>query len=325
MSGPEIEVERERRLLPARIAGQAGLVTRQQAIAAGHSRNWIRWQVTSGRWTQLHRGVYLTTPGRDDWEMHAVASLLAVGPPCVLAGSSAGAAWGLASRDVNRFTIVVPYSRRGLSRPKISVVRSRAFSERAHETEWPHRTSAEHTIFDLALEHGPDRVIALMAKGCQLRIVTETSLAAALVQRRGQPHRDIIREALGLVGDGAESAAEVRHIRDVERAHGLPIGLRQEPAPGSRKRDSSYAEVRVIVEIDGRLGHEGWVARQKEGKRDRKAATDGWLTVRGGWTDVAVEPCDFASDLDSIFRSRGWPGQATACDRPTCAVRRLAA
>ena len=82
-------------LLRARVLGQAGLVTRAQAIAGGISLESVRWALASGRCLALHPGVYPTTPGRDDWELRAVAVLLSVGGPVALAGASARFAWGL--------------------------------------------------------------------------------------------------------------------------------------------------------------------------------------------------------------------------------------
>lgn len=312
-------------LLRARVAGQAGLVTRAQLLGAGWTYEMIRWRVSSGRWVRVHPGVYLTTPGRDDWELRAVAALLAVGSPSCLFGQSAGEAWGLVPRtepasdqSLDDVSVVVPFDRGAATVDGITVSRSRHFAARVHPTEWPHRTTVEHTVLDLALGHGVDRCIALMAKACQLRLTNESALAKALEDRPTQPYRRLLREALGLVAGGAESAAEVRYIRDVEQAHGLPSGVRQEPAPGSRSRDSEYPGFGVIVEIDGRLGHVGWVNQQRAGRRDRKAAATGRLTVRGGWSDVAASPCEFAADLSEIFASRGWRGRGTPCGAENC-------
>lgn len=313
------------RLLDARIAGQSGLVTRAQALRGGYSPDAIRWRLSSGRWVQVHRGVYLTTPGRDDWELRAVAALLTVGTPSALCDVSAGIAWGLAAVDSADLRIVVPYGRNGADRPGITVVRSRLFAERVHPMAWPHRTTAEHTIFDMAMGRDLDRVAALMAKGCQLGITTERALGAALSTRTGQTHGGLVAEMLGLVGAGAESAAEARFIRDVEQAHGLPAGISQEPATASRMRDRTFGATQVIVEIDGRLGHAGWSNRLRDGRRDRKHARGGWLTVRGGWPDVAGSPCEFADDLVEIFVGRGWRGSPRACRRGECVLRRRAA
>ncbi|MGN6754289.1 MAG: hypothetical protein ACTHJJ_17240 [Intrasporangium sp.] len=86
------------RLLPARLAGQSGLVSRAQALAGGYSAAKLRWKVQSGRWIAIHPAVYLTEPGRDDWETRAVAALLFVGLPSALSGASAARAWGLSPR-----------------------------------------------------------------------------------------------------------------------------------------------------------------------------------------------------------------------------------
>lgn len=333
------------RLTRARIAGQAGLVTVDQLKVAGWTPDAMLWQVTSGRWTRPHRGVYLTTPGRDDWEVTAVAALLAVGPPVCLCGESAGQAWGLLSKRPpeaatagsrtgdtpqsgprgEAVRVLVPLRRNNGAWDGIEVIRSRHYDDRVHPTEWPHRTTVEHTVFDLALGHGPDRAIALMAKACQLRLTTEAKLAAVLERRVTQPHRKVLREALGLVGEGAESAAEVRYIRDVEKAHGLPRGIRQVPAPGSRRRDSEYPDYGVVVEIDGRLGHVGWLNQQRDGRRDRQAAAIGKVTVRGGWPDLTPSACEFAAELAAIFGVRGWSGRARPCGSPRCRLLEAAA
>ena len=46
------------------------------------------------RWVCVQRGVYSTTPGRDDWPSQALAALLRIGLPSALCGPSAGFLWG---------------------------------------------------------------------------------------------------------------------------------------------------------------------------------------------------------------------------------------
>ncbi len=78
------------------------------------------------------------------------------------------------------------------------------------------------------------------------------------------------------MADGAESAMEVRYVRDVERAHGLPRGDATGPyarRPRAERHDVGYVEQRVLVELDGELGHEGRAARIRDGRRDRRGAT----------------------------------------------------
>jgi very-short-patch-repair endonuclease len=110
-----------------------------------------------------------------------------------------------------------------------------------------------------------------------------------------------------MTADGAESAMEIRYLRDVERPHGLPRGRRQRPAPGGgrERHDIGYEEQQVLVELDGRVGHAGFEAQQRDGRRDRRGATQGWLTIRAYWPDVAETPCELAVDVANVLVSRG--------------------
>jgi hypothetical protein len=312
------------RLLPARIAGQSGLVTKAQALAGGYTQAQVRWKVKSGRWSAVHPGVYLTEPGRDSWETRAVAALLFVGLPSALCGVSAARAWGLSARTDEEIHVIVPMNRRRSRRPGIETHRSRSFDSRVDPRAWPHRTTVEHTVLDLMAGMGLDGAIALIAKACQQGLTTDESLLAALRTRPSQPRFSLLAEALVDVGDGVHSAAELRYLRDVVTAHGLPRGKRQAPGPRSTARDTAYEEVRVIVEVDGRRGHQGWLGQQRDGQRDRGAAADGWLSVRVFWVDVAGTPCRLAVELGAIFRTRGWTGEVQPCARLDCVAGRAA-
>lgn len=302
------------------IRGQSGLVTRTQALEAGLTDHTISWRLASGRWVTVHPGVYLTEPGRGDWEMQAVAALLHLGPGAALHRRSAAFAWGLVRSPGPSIQAIVPATRRGGTRAGVVVTRSRHTSERTDPTAWPHRIRLEHTIFDLASDSTPERAVALMASACQKGLTNEQRLRETLTCRPRQPHGALLREPLEIVGDGAESVAEVRYVRDVERAHGLPPGHRQAPMPGHGRRDNDYPQLTTVVEVDGRIGHEGWVGRSRDGRRDRAAAVEGKLTVRAFWVDVALAPCELAADLGTIFVQRGWEGVATSCRRRDCRV-----
>lgn len=291
----------------------------------GISLESVRWALASGRWVALHPGVYLTTPGRDDWEVRAVSVLLSVGGPVALAGSSARFAWGLERREPETADVVIPAARRAAVRPGLVVTRTRRFDEQVHATAWPHRTTVEHSVLAVKRSDPADRVLALVARACQQGLTSEARLAEALASRPGQPHAALLRECLADVGAGAESAAEIRYVRDVERAHGLPVATRQVVLGQNRRCDNLYADQHLVLEIDGRLGHEGWTGRVRDGVRDRAAARQGRLTVRGYWPDVAVAPCTFAEEVGFLLRLRGWRGAPRACRRRGCALRRARA
>ncbi len=309
----------------ARIAGQAGLLTRAQARAADLTERAIDWRLSSGRWAVVHPGVYLTTPGRDDWEMRAVAALLHAGKGAVLSGRSAGHVWGVVRGEPAPIEVAVPWTRIVRAPPGVVVTRGRHVTDRTHPTEWPHRLDAPHTVWDLAAGRDLDGTVGLAAKAIDLGITTTDALHLALEDRPRQRHRAVLTEILAHVDRGAESPAEVRYLRDVERGHGLPRGTVQSPTVDGRRRDVEYEELRVVVEIDGRLNHDGWQARKRDGRRDRKTLAAGTVTIRAYWTDLGPDPCDLAADVATILRERGWAGAPTPCRRKECLVAPAAA
>lgn len=119
---------------------------------------------------------------------------------------------------------------------------------------------------------------------------------------------------LGDLGDGGESPAEVRWVRDVERSHGLPVAVRQQPTGDGGRRDNVYEEFGLVVEVDGRLGHEGWDGRRRDGRRDRRAARSGRLTVRVFWDELVQSPCDLAVEVGELLRVRDGPGRRSPAD-----------
>jgi len=105
-------------------------------------------------------------------------------------------------------------------------------------------------------------------------LTTANRLLAAVAARKRMRWRRDIRAILGDVGSGAESPLEVRYLRTVERAHGLPRGLRQAPRArrgGRYYDDVGYAAFGVLVELDGRLGH-GADGHFRDLRRDNAAA-----------------------------------------------------
>ena len=74
--------------LDSKVANQAGIITRKQAIGAGMSSRAIEWKITAGRWQQVYRGVYATFTG----SLPRQATLWAT-RPAVPGPALAGRAW----------------------------------------------------------------------------------------------------------------------------------------------------------------------------------------------------------------------------------------
>jgi hypothetical protein len=112
---------------------------------------------------------------------------------------------------------------------------------------------------------------------------------------------------------------ERRFLLHVERAHGLPEGRRQgreRTRSGTAYRDGEYVDQALVLELQGRLGHEWALDHWADLGRDLDAATCGRLTLRAGWGQV-LQPCRFADVLAAVLTARGWTGTPLPCG-PRC-------
>jgi hypothetical protein len=134
----------------------------------------------------------------------------------------------------------------------------------------------------------------------------------------------LLTSVLADVADGAQSGAEVLYVRDVERAHGLPVATRQGPSDrGPRRyRDNLYGAEVLVVEVDGRLGHELWSDRVRDGRRDREVLAGDQVTTRVFWSDLALTPCRTAVEVAAVLTRRGWTGRPHRCRKRACEVPR---
>jgi len=307
---------------------QRDLLTRRQCLAAGMSAKAVHCRVRSGRWVRMHPGVYLTRPGRDDRDTAAMAALLAVDTADVvgeaaLCGASAAYLWGLERQPPAVIELVVPYHRTVAAPHGARVRRSMRWNDLVHEMAYPWRTTVAATVMELAGRGTEADALSLVARAVQKELAMPAELRREIRARGGHRYSRVLVPALEDVDDGAESGAELLYVRDVERAHGLPRSVRQAPSDVGRRRfhDFGYEEFTLVVEVDGRLGHEEWADRVRDGRRDRQLLTTDRLTTRVFWTDVAVTPCDTAGEIGVILRARGWTRTPSPCRRANCSVR----
>jgi len=294
---------------------QLGLLTRAQCLGLGMTASALKWMVHAGRWQMVHPGVYATHVGPLDWRARVSAAVLYCGDGAVASHSTAARLHGLVEQDPDGIEVLIPSSRRVTRPSQVRLATCADISRRTAPSGWPTRTTVEDTVLDMA-EHGDaDNAIAWVSKACQRRRTTPARLADALDKRARHRWRELLVDALSDVAAGVESVLEYRYVRSVERPHGLPEARRQQVAilGGRRRRtDNEYKPFGVVVELDGRLGHEGeGVFRDRT--RDNSATVSGKASLRFGWADVDVQPCEVAQDVALLLWSRGWRGELRRC------------
>jgi hypothetical protein len=135
------------------------------------------------------------------------------------------------------------------------------------------------------------------------------------------PRRALLVQLLRDAVDGVESFLELTYLRKVERAHGLPAGTRQvrfSDANGIVYRDVEYVDYGVVVELDGRAGHENAHSRWRDMARDNAALLAAKPTLRFGY-QLVHDPCTAAAQVATVLRFRGCPILPSPCS-PACSI-----
>lgn len=303
---------------------QHGVVSRAQALAAGLSAEAIRQRLVSGRWCRLHRAVYSTFTGVPARPAVLWAAVLRAGDRALLSHDTAAELAGLCDEPSADIHVSIPAGRRVTRVAGVRLHLSGRLERAAHPTRRPPQTRVEETVLDLVESCvSLDEAIGWVTRACGRRLTTAARLAASLADRPRVRWRADLATVLDDVGAGCQSPLELRYLRAVERAHGLPAGVRQahRPRPGGRYYDDvRYPAFGTTVELDGRLAHPV-DERFRDLRRDNAATVAGAVVLRYGWADVSRQPCAVAAQIGTVLRGRGWTGRIREC-RPDCAVTR---
>lgn len=294
-------------------------MSRAQALDGGITARRIEWLVNSGRWQRVHRGVYAAFTGPLTFEAQVWAAILRVGPGTVASHQTAAFLDGLTD-DPGPLIHVTTTADRHV-RAKVDGVRvhyAHRLARTRHPAKSPPRTRIDETVLDLAdVAVSSREVETWVTAACQRRLSTPDRLAEALGQRKKISWRPLLEAILTDVASGAQSPLELRHLRKVERAHGLPTGVRQRRVAGQRVIwiDVDYDDYAVRVELDGRVGHVDGAFRDRQ--RDNRATVDGNATLRYGHADIFGDPCGVAREQAQVLADRGWAGATRSCG-PGC-------
>lgn len=310
------------------LGAQCGIIDRPQAMQAGFSERQIWHRLRSGKWQQVHDGVYATFTGPLTREARLWAALRRAGEGAMLSHETAAEVHGLVDRPASKkIHVTVPAQRRPVRRAAIRGVEIHRSAVKGPQLPGGWKlplTRIEDTILDL-IDAAPTFQIAYgwIARAVSRRFTTTSMLRAALATRRRIRFRRELAVALGDSDDGIHSGLEFRYARDVERAHGLPPARRQarrEIAGRAHYRDNWYAEYRVCVELDGPTFHRDeqvWMDKRRD---NLNLAEDGAETFRFGPVEVTERACESAAMVATTLRRNGWEGAPHPCRRPTCSV-----
>jgi hypothetical protein len=273
-------------------------------------------------------GVYLTFTGPVSDLARCWVALLYAGEDAVLCRESAAWAWGLSDELQPPIHVLLPASRRVVSKPSlVSIHYTIHHAARRHPSRSPPVTRLEDTVLDTVdFAERPAEVIDCLTRACQRRLTNPARLSREAAERKKLAYRELLTDLLSEVRTGVQSPLERVYFRDVERAHGLPRSERNAPEGGAghrrRYRDVRYGKHGLVVELDGRAAHPAELRDRDDVRDNELMESEGTATLRYGWAAVSGRACETAAQVARLLQRGGWTGTPSTCG-PGCPVVRL--
>ena len=301
------EIERK---IAGRAEKQHGLVTRDQALAAGCTESAVWNLVRAGRWQALAGGVYRLSGTPATWAQRVLAAVLAAGPSAAASHRSAAALLGIPGFDRQGAPEVTTPRTRRCRAPDAVVHRWRPFPDH-HVTviQGIPTTRVARTLVDLAGVVPPQRVERAVDNCLAGGLVTFGLLQEAFTDLAGRGRKGVgcmraLLAARGPLYVAPASELEARFLELVARG-GLPDPVRQvdlgDDIAWIGRVDFAYPDVGVVIELDGRRYHSSLLDREADARRDAALLAADWRDViRLGWDDILHQPGEVVARLRAL-------------------------
>jgi len=268
------------------LARQAGVISREQALAAGLTRDMIDHRLRLRRWRPLHPRVYLVAGHRLDDEVKVRAALSWAGEGAVLSGVAAAWWLGMAERAPATVGVTVGRDRRPRSRSGV-LVRRRALDP---VDVGVHRglaiTARPLTILEAATELGGPGSL-LLDRALQRR-VRFPAVYEAYCRNLGSHGSASAGRMLVAAVDRSALVAE-RLLVTMLRDSGASGWSCAHPSAG-HLIDIAFPTARVAIEVDGWAWHMDAERTSADKRRQNALVRHGWTILRYTWHDLVGRP-----------------------------------
>jgi hypothetical protein len=279
-------------------AGQHGVVTRVQLLAAGITPQEIRRRVRRGNLIRVHPGVYRVGHAAPSVEATYAAAVLGCGTGALLCGPAAAWLLGIVKGRAPSPSVLCPTERR------LAGVRTHRQRGLGDEDRWTWRgipcTSPARTLVDLAASLSLDD-LALAAHHAGALHRTTPGQVREVLERR--PNSTGARKAIAVV-EGAPvtlSRLERLFLRRLREA-GLPQPDQVNRRVGAHRIDCRWIRQRVTVELDSYRWHNSRHSWEQDRRRERAAYARGDRAHRRyTWHDVAEAPAPMLAELRPLL------------------------
>ena len=282
-----------------------GAFTAAQVRALGGTESMTRRRLRRGDWILVGDGVYLLSGALPSWRQDLQVALFVGGQGCGVCRKAALALWkqpGFAEQPVE---VVGMHGRKNHRLPKGRFYESRQLPPHHITTiDGLAVTTIERTLFDACGCLAEQRADRAIENALARRLTTLERLWAtwADLAAPNRPGTNVMRKLLMKRGPGyvaRESELEIR-FSELLDAHGIAqpdwqVDIGDDDFIG--RVDCLFRRARLVVELDGRVGHVGVLDEARDAERDRRLRALGYRVRRFRWEDVVLRPKWVISEL----------------------------
>lgn len=167
---------------------QSDLVTREQALSLGLSREALTRLVCSGQWLRVGTGLFSTVRTAPSWEALAWGGTLLGGPHARLGPEASGYLYSLVRKPPRPLDVLVPFAAPVRVQGPWRFIRERDGVRPARSPGSPPRLTPECTVLDLAALRSSGEVVGLVTAAVQKNLTTPDRLRRLLETRARQRH-----------------------------------------------------------------------------------------------------------------------------------------
>jgi len=279
-------------------SAQGGVFVRRQALAEGASAKMIRARVATGQWQVIGDGVYRLRGWPPTWRGQLFAAVLGTAGVAAVSHHAAAVLHGIATFDGEPVAITVRHGGSRVAHLGDVHQSRRLLRDHVVVVDGLPVTSVARTLIDLAATERRGRIEIALDRALATKALTINEFLAVVDDLSGGRRRGMrtVRElAVERVGSYVppSTVAESLLVGALRRG-GLPRPVLQFPHPGrgfeGRRVDAAYPNARLLIEVDSRSWHGGWVDMERDRERDVAAAAVGYRTLRFAVKHLAERP-----------------------------------
>ena len=262
-----------------------GVITLEQARAAGLTWRVVQRRLESGKWVRCSRGVYFVDDRPFSDAARIRAAVWGYGSSAVASGLTAAWWHGLTRFAPGIAEVTVPRDSHGRRHAATRVRRRRLDERDVVECRGLRVTSLPLTVVEAAAQHGGG--VKLMDNALQ-RHVDLNALWHAHLRNRGRTGAPRSRRLLQAASNGSRSAAERLLVKLLNDA-GI-VGWQANYRVAGYRVDFGFPGARVALEVDGMAFHSGAEEFQIDRERQNAIVLAGWQVLRFTWLDLTECP-----------------------------------